>query len=167
MAERDPEEGLDENDPPDRGFDQPDNGRWRGFAKYLQRRKPTAQAPTYLSSDDDSDYTLENSESSDSGIIEHDFDSSASFGINPLFSKHSKDQMSTTSRACKEFVYIPQREEDAKSLLLAGNTVGKTLKSHMVTKTDKQRMTGSGRSQRKIVILNDESAMIVNESCLI
>ena len=55
MAERDPEEGLDENDPPDRGFDQPDNGRWRGFAKYLQRRKPTAQAPTYLSSDDDSD----------------------------------------------------------------------------------------------------------------
>ena len=55
MAERDPEEGLDENDPPDRGFDQPDNGRWQRFAKYLQRRKPTAQAPTYLSSDDDSD----------------------------------------------------------------------------------------------------------------
>jgi len=122
---------------------------------------------TINSSDDDSDYTLENSESSDSGIIEHDFDSTASFGINPLFSKHSKDQMSTTSRACKEFVYIPQREEGAKSLLLTGNTVGKTLKSHMVTKTDRQRMTGSGRSQRKIVILNDESAMIVNESCLI
>ena len=119
---------------------------------------------TINSSDEESDYTLENSESSDSGIIEHDFDASASFGINPLFSKHGIDQMSTTSRACKDFVYIPQREEIAQSSL---NSVGKTLKSHMVTKTDKQKMTPSGRSQRKIVILNDASAMIVNESCLI
>ena len=122
---------------------------------------------TINSSDDESDYTLENSESSDSGIIEHDFDATASFGINPLFSKHGKDQMSTTSRACKDFVYIPQREELAQSSSLTLNSVGKTLKSHMVTKTDNQKMTPRGRSQRKIVILNDASAMIVNESCLI
>merc|ERR1711981_1256052 len=45
---------------------------------------------TINSSDEESDYTLENSGSSDSGIIEHDFDpTTASYGVNPLFSKHS------------------------------------------------------------------------------
>ena len=122
---------------------------------------------TINSSDEESDYTLENSESSDSGIIEHDFDVNASYGINPLFSKRSIDQMSTISRACKEFVYIPQREGPDKSSSLTVIKSGETLKGQMVTKPDMRRVTSSGRSQRKIVILNDDSAMVVNESCLI
>merc|ERR1712083_497729 len=122
---------------------------------------------TINSSDEESDYTLENSESSDSGIIEHDFDTTtASYGVNPLFSKHSAEKVSTISRACKEFVYKPQREDHQSSTVTVNNKTD-TLRSQMVTKPDLQRMTSIKRSQRKIVIMNDESAMIVNESCLI
>ena len=70
---------------------------------------------TITTSNEESDYTLENSESSDSGIIEHDFDTNASYGINPMFTKGRKDHMSTTSRACTEFVFFPHREETDKT----------------------------------------------------
>ena len=50
MSERDPEVGFGENDPPDRGSDQPDSRRWFRLGKILPRREPSAK-----SSDEDSD----------------------------------------------------------------------------------------------------------------
>jgi hypothetical protein len=114
---------------------------------------------TINTSDEESDSTLENSESSDSGIIEHDFDTHGSYGINPMFSKGSKDQMSTMSRACKDFVYIPQKEE---TVIKRADGL-----SSQIVKQKKSRITSIGRSMRKIAILNDDCSIVVNESCLI
>ena len=121
---------------------------------------------TITTSDEESDFTLENSESSDSGIIEHDFDTHGSYGINPMFSKASKDHMSTSSRACTEFVFLKQREETEKSSSLRVIKKADGLSSQMVM-LKKCRIASSERSMRKIVISNDASPMIVNESCLI
>ena len=115
---------------------------------------------TINTSDEDSDYTLDTSESSDSGII----DSFGSYGVNPLFSKSIENRTSTTSRACKEFVYIRQNEEKRKVLEPAADHEANVLK---MKSFEKSQRASVNHSQRKIVIMHDKSAMIVNESCLI
>ena len=115
---------------------------------------------TINTSDEDSDYTLDTSESSDSGII----DSFGSYGVNPLFSKSVENHTSTTSRACKEFVYIRQNEEKQNVSEPAADHEAVALKMNSF---EKSQRSSFNHSQRKIVIMHDKSAMVVNESCLI
>ena len=69
-----------------------------------------------------------------------------------------KMNISTTSRACKEFVFIPQDKVDL---------VVKKKENDINTKEEENDRNVKGKSHRKVIILNDNSAMVVNESCLI
>ena len=115
---------------------------------------------TIDTSDEDSDYTLDTSKSSDSGFI----DTLGSYGVNPMFSKSVEDQTSTTSRACKEFVYIRQNKVKYKAQEPETDDVADELRLKSLVDSQTAPIN---RSQRKIVILQDKSAIIVNESCLI
>ena len=115
---------------------------------------------TINTSDEESDFTLDASESSDSGII----DTFGSYGVNPMFSKGVEDKTSITSRVCKEFVFIRQNKEKCKSQTPEADD---KVDAQGTKSLDNSLTASIKHSQRKIVILQDDSAMIVNESCLI
>ena len=115
---------------------------------------------TIDTSDEESDFTLDASESSDSGII----DTFGSYGVNPMFSKSVEDHTSTTSRSCKEFVFIRRNEEKCKSKTPEADD---KVNVQGMKSLDNSQTASIKHSQRKIVIMQDDSAMIVNESWLI
>ena len=115
---------------------------------------------TIDTSDEESDFTLDASESSDSGII----DTFGSYGVNPMFSKSVEDHTSTTSRSCKEFVFIRRNEEKCKSKTPEADD---KVDVQGMKSLDNSQTASIKHSQRKIVIMQDDSAMVVNESCLI
>ena len=115
---------------------------------------------TINTSDEESGFTLDASESSDSGII----DTFGSYGVNPMFSKGVEDKTSITSRVCKEFVFIRQNKEKCKSQTPEADD---KVDAQGTKSLDNSLTASIKHSQRKIVILQDDSAMIVNESCLI
>jgi hypothetical protein len=61
-----------------------------------------------------------------------DFDTHGSYGINPMFTKDSKDRMSTASRACTEFMVSQHRVKTDKTLSLTVRKRRETASSKMV-----------------------------------
>lgn len=98
----------------------------------------------YQDDDDDdgaSDSTLENSQSSDSGYTD-----GSSYGVNPLFSIQANDG----TEACQEdFVFFNQKADETR------------------TPPSSQQIFGSLKKSHRIVIINNEAALVCNESCLI
>jgi len=108
-----------------------------------------------------SDSTLENSQSTDSGF--HTDSAGSSYGVNPLFSLQSNDG----TEACQDdFVFFNQKKDDSEK-----TRAGRIPVSAGGTRA-KQKLSSSGsfgslKRSHRIVIINNETALVCNESCLI
>lgn len=100
--------------------------------------------------DGESDSTLENSQSSDSGYTDSN---GSSYGVNPMFSLQANDG----TEACQDdFVFFNQTKGDIDNK-----------KSQQKPPQSSTDLFGSLKKSHRIVIINKESALVCNESCLI
>ena len=125
-----------------------------------------------------SDSTLENSQSTDSGF--HTDSNGSSYGVNPLFSLQPNDG----TEACQDdFVFFNQKK--GESLIRVYTVVTPNITDEMktsrrdVTRDDtilsqsqkkspsSSQLLGSLKKSHRIVIINNETALVCNESCLI
>ena len=119
----------------------------------------------------DSDGTIENTESSDSGYTDYQDNSPnsepfhSSFGVNPLFASRQDG-----TEACQEDFIFFNREVASKDERRDLQTIPE--KEVLTTSPVKDKppaavWTGSLKRSHKIVIINNQSALVCNESCLI
>ena len=132
--------------------------------------------------DEESDATIENSQSSDSGYNDyHDsspvngpqYLTNSSYGVNPMFAR------ADGTESCQDFVYFNRGTEIKLTFLHNSFFAGKelqTIPEKEVVKSAEQKKdlrkgdiawSGSLKRTHKIVIINNESALVCNESCLI
>ena len=129
----------------------------------------------YEDEDGESDSTLENSQSSDSGYTDSN---GSSYGVNPMFSLQANDG----TEACQEdFVFFNQKKKgesrscpDKKIMFcnsahIAGDIENKRCEIPIQQKPPQSSsdLFGSLKKSHRIVIINKESALVCNESCLI
>lgn len=128
-----------------------------------------------------SDSTLENSQSTDSGF--HTDSAGSSYGVNPLFSLQSNDG----TEACQDdFVFFNQKKGESLrrtacpgkclvTIIIADDSEKTRAGRIPVSAGDtraKQKLSSSGsfgslKRSHRIVIINNETALVCNESCLI
>merc|ERR1712029_748091 len=126
-----------------------------------------------IDTDDDieSDDTLENSGSSDSGYTEYnDNPAITSYGINPLFAHQDHPQTNDGTEACQDFVFFNQKKEtlhrptQLQTIPEKETRSGTEKEEELQKKDDRKEWTGSLRRSHRIVIINNESALVCNES---
>ena len=126
-----------------------------------------------------SDSTLENSQSTDSGF--HTDSNGSSYGVNPLFSLQPNDG----TEACQDdFVFFNQKKGESLirvyTVVVTPNITDEMKTSRRdVTRDDtilsqsqrkspsSSQLLGSLKKSHRIVIINNETALVCNESCLI
>jgi len=126
--------------------------------------------------DIDSDGTIENSQSSDSGYTDYNdhitSTNNNSYGINPMF-LHQSDG----TESCEDFVFFKQNKDnnekmkqkmvERSGLQTIPEKLYDSIKEPRRETLDLQSKSGSLKRSHRIVIINNESALVCNESCLI
>jgi len=117
--------------------------------------------------DEESDATIENSQSSDSGYNDyHDsspvngrqYKTNSSYGVNPMFAR------ADGTESCQDFVYFNRGKE---LQTIPEKEVVKSAEQKKDLRKGDIAWSGSLKRTHKIVIINNESALVCNESCLI